>query len=136
MIRSASFTGSPEQIILRVPNDYPTVQAALTALQGDGIVEVTDSGRHLAPAGLKVAVNTNGHIELRAADGFRPTLVVGAEITVTGGAESAFDLNGLVVTYDPPATGAPAPAALVDKLARAGTAVGVKVAGALLPARL
>jgi hypothetical protein len=111
--RSASFTGSPEQIILRVPNDYPTVQAALTALQGDGIVEVTDSGRHLAPAGLKVAVNTNGHIELRAADGFRPTLVVGAEITVTGGAESAFDLNGLVVTYDPPATGAPAPAALV-----------------------
>ena len=111
--RFTTFTGSPEQIILRVPDDYKTIQSALTALEGDGIVEVTDSGRHVAQAGLKVTVNANGHIELRTADGFCPTLVLGAEISVTGGADSAFDLNGFVVTYDPPASGAPLPVALV-----------------------
>ena len=111
--REASFTGTPSQSLFRVPNDYQTIQEALTALQGDGIVEITDSRRHRAPDGLNVTMNANGHIELRAADGFRPTLSVGAEITVTGGSNSIFDLNGLLVTYDPPKKGGSLPVALV-----------------------
>jgi hypothetical protein len=111
--RAASFTGSPQQVLVRVPQDYKNIQDALNALDGDGIVEITDSSTHQAPTGLKVAVKQNGHIELRAADGFRPTVSVGAEISVTGGVDSAFDLNGLLVAYAKPATGGSLPVALV-----------------------
>ena len=111
--RSASFAGSPEQVVVRVPGDYPGIQQALTALPGDGIVEITDSGRYAEPAGLTVAVKAHGHIELRAADGRRPTLVIGDDISVTGGVESQFDLNGLIVTYAAPSPPTALPAALV-----------------------
>ena len=111
--RADTFAASPEQAVVRVPRDYPTIHEALGTLPGDGVVEVTDSGRYNEPAGLGVVVKANGHIELRAADGCRPTLVLGEAISVTGGAESLFDLNGLVVTYAPPSGGAPLPPALV-----------------------
>jgi len=110
--RSSTFTASPEQTIAQVPGDYPTIQQALNALGGDGVVEITNSSQYSEPAGLTVAVKANGHIELRAADGFRPTLNLGGEISVTGGAESAFDINGLVITY----TGAGTPTSLVHAL--------------------
>jgi hypothetical protein len=91
---------------------------ALAALSGDGVVEVTSSPLpntndvFKEPNGLSVNVAPNGHIELRAADGFRPTLVLGGAITVTGGTEGAFDLNGFVITYAQP-TGAAPPSALL-----------------------
>ena len=110
--RADTFAASPEQAVVRVPGDYPTIHEALGTLPGDGVVEITDSGRYAEPAGLGVVVKANGHIELRAADGCRPTLVLGEAISVTGGAESLFDLNGLVVTYAPPSAGAPLPPAL------------------------
>jgi hypothetical protein len=111
--RSATFTASPQQPVVHVPGDYATIHQALGVLGGDGVVEVTDSGTYSESGGLSVAVNTNAHIELRAADGCRPTLILGAAITVTGGAESSFDLNGLVVAYAPPSAAAPVPVALV-----------------------
>ena len=111
--RAASFSASPEQILLRVPEDYPTIHDALNALPGDGVVQISDSGCYTEVNGLAIKVKDNGHIELRAADGFRPTLILGAEITVTGGEDAAFDLNGLVVTYSPPSATAPLPAALI-----------------------
>ena len=111
--RSDSFTASPEQPVLRVPGDYPTIHDALSALPGDGVVEITDSGRYSEPAGLKAVVRANGHIELRAADGRRPTLVLGSEMSVTGGAESLFDLNGLLITFAPQSLGAALPTALI-----------------------
>jgi hypothetical protein len=111
--RSASFTASPEQPTLRVPGDYATVHDALAALDGDGVVEITDSGTYSEPAGLSVAVKANGHVEFRAADGCRPTLILGREISATGEADSSLDLNGLLITYAPPSGGAPTPAALL-----------------------
>ena len=96
--RAESFSASPEQAVVRVPGDYPTVSAALAALPGDGVVEITDSGRYQESGGLTVPIRDNGHIELRAADGCRPILILGKEISITGGAESAFDLNGLLIT--------------------------------------
>jgi hypothetical protein len=110
--RESSFTASPEQAIVRVPGDYKTIHEALAALSGDGVVEVTDSGNYSEPSGLTINVRANGHIELRAAEGSRPTLFLGGEITVTGGAEAAFDLNGFLIAYAP-ATGATTPAALL-----------------------
>jgi hypothetical protein len=140
--RADSFSASPEQVVVRVPGDYPTIQAALSALPGDGVVEITDSGRYQESGGLAVAVKANGHIELRAAEECRPTLVLGAEISVTGSAESMFDLNGLLVAYAPPSPGAPLPAALVhapnggSNLGHLGLTHCTLVPGSLAPALL
>ena len=115
--RASSFADSTtgpnpsSQPVLHVPGDYPTIQGALNALGGDGVVEITNSDRYAEPA-LNINVAHNGRIELRAHDGVRPVLVLGGEITVTGGLDSAFDLNGLLVTSSVvPAT--PSPATLI-----------------------
>ena len=75
--RESSFTASPQQVIVRVPGDQPTISAAVATLPGDGVVEVSNSGTYTEPAGLTIPVAANGHIELRAADGARPTLFLG-----------------------------------------------------------
>lgn len=111
--RAATFSASPEQVIVRVPGDYPSIKKAIDALPGDGVVEVTDSGSYSEINGLSVVVSANGHIELRAADGCRPTLILGDEISVAGGAQSTFDLNGFVIAYSPPSSGGTLPAALL-----------------------
>ena len=110
--RESTFTASPQQVIVRVPGDQPTISAALATLPGDGVVEVSNSGTYTEGAGLTISVAAHGHIELRAADGARPTLFLGGEIVVTGGAEAAFDLNGFVIAYAPAAGGVAPPALL------------------------
>jgi hypothetical protein len=110
--RAASFTAGPDLPVAKVPA-VGTIQAALDSLHGNGVVEITDSGVYAEPAGLSVQVRANGQIELRAADGCHPTLLVGQEISVTGGEESALDLNGICLAYARPALGAGLPLALV-----------------------
>ncbi len=56
----------PARTILHVPADHPTIAAALAALGGSGVVEITDSGRYEET--LAVTVNAGGHVILRAAD--------------------------------------------------------------------
>ncbi len=109
--RAASFAASAHQAVVRVPGDYPTIQAALDALAGDGVVEITNSDRY-QQSGLTVDVSPNGRIELRAHDGFRPVLVLGGEMTIAGGPDSVFDLNGLLVTASV-APANPTPQALI-----------------------
>lgn len=111
--RSATFTASPEQALIRVPGDYATIHDALAVLGGDGVVEITDSGIYPESGGLSVAVRASGHIELRAADGCRPTLILGSEFSVTGEANGSLDLNGLVISYAPPPGGGATPSALL-----------------------
>jgi hypothetical protein len=111
--RAATFTASPEQAIVRVPGDYPTIHEALAALSGDGVVEVSNSGVYSEPAGLDVNVAAHGHIELRAADGSRPTLILGDTMSVTGQSAGRFDLNGVLISYAPPQAAATPPAALL-----------------------
>lgn len=86
---------APGALVIRVPDDHPTIQAALAALAGDGVVEITDSGRY--DETLAVNVNAGGHVILRAAGRCRPTLILGGDFPVTGGANSAFTLEGLLV---------------------------------------
>jgi hypothetical protein len=96
--RAATFAARPDARRVRVPDDAPTIQAALDTLGGSGVVEITDGGRYAeAPA---VRVREGGLVELRAADGRRPTLVLTGEMTVRGGRDGAFALNGLLVTGD------------------------------------
>ncbi len=81
--------------VLRVPDDHATIAAALTALGGNGVVEISDSGRYEET--LSVAVIADGHVILRAAEQCFPTLILGGELAVSGGTDGAFTLEGLRV---------------------------------------
>ena len=76
-------------------------------------VEMAGSGTQ-PTAGLSVDLPEGKTLEIRAADGARPTILLGGEIAVTGGASSQMVLNGLVVAAQTSMTpGSPTPAALV-----------------------
>lgn len=84
--------------LLRVPQDFATLQAALNALQGlgeGGVVQVADSGRYEET--LAIDVPASCRVTLRAEDGCRPTVVLGGEFDVRGGARSEVRLNGLLI---------------------------------------
>jgi hypothetical protein len=124
--RSDSFTVQPEVPVFEfpdqtIPSRYSSLQDALdfaaANLDGSGqvAIEITDSGVYSAigsPA-LQIYVPTGATIELRAADGCRPTLVLGGEVYVTGGAGSTLSLNGLLIAYAQPSTGLSFPPALL-----------------------
>jgi hypothetical protein len=96
--RAAAFAMPvPERPLLRVPDDQPTVQAALAALPvAGGIIEITDHGRHDAPAGI--ALGPGAALELRAADECFPHLLLTADLEIRGGQDAAVTLDGLLVS--------------------------------------
>ncbi|MBW0001715.1 MAG: hypothetical protein JO015_21675 [Verrucomicrobia bacterium] len=124
--RSDSFTVGTEALVFQFPDRsgaprYQNLQDALDfaagSLTGNGraAVEITDSGIYLlagAPA-LTVTVPAAATIELRAADGCRPTLILSGEIVVVGDTASTFNLNGLMIVYAPPSPGGGFPPALL-----------------------
>jgi hypothetical protein len=78
--------------------DHTTIQAALTALEGAGVVEIIDSGRYQET--LTVNISDNSGIELRAANRRNPHLALGGALSITGGTGSRFSLNGCLVSGD------------------------------------
>lgn len=94
--RAASFAEPATILPLRVPQDHATIQAALTALGGQGVVEITDSGRYVET--LSINATASQRIELRAANGHRPTLVLTGEFSLSGGVDSEIALNGLLIS--------------------------------------
>lgn len=90
---------APGTTVVHVPADQPTIQAALAALGGSGVVEITDSGRYEETFGIAVAAD--GHVRLRAAAQCWPTILLGAPLVVTGGANSECTLDGLRIAGDP-----------------------------------
>ncbi len=124
--RSDNFTVPTDIPALPFPDTssapaYLTLQDALNFAasslgeSGQIAIEITDSGVYPlpgSPTALQVNVPAGATIELRGADGCRPTLVLGGEISVTGAAESVFSLNGLLIAYAP-ASDATLPKALV-----------------------
>lgn len=98
--RAASYaSGEPPPQLIHVPGDKPTIAAALSALGGSGTIEITDSGRYAET--VAIAASAGDQVELRAADQCRPTLVLGGEITLSGGAGSTIVLNGLLIAGHP-----------------------------------
>ncbi len=76
-----------------------SIQNALDALGGSGAVEVEDSGRYTgAAAPASITVNADARIELRAANESLPTLLLPAELVITGGTNSRASLNGLLIS--------------------------------------
>jgi hypothetical protein len=99
--RSASVSDAAEPPQrLRVPQDQATIQSALNALgpQG-GVVEITDSGRYQET--LAIDVPAGRRVELRAANGHRPTLVLGAAMSLAGGEGAEIRLSGLLIANAP-----------------------------------
>lgn len=95
--REASYDTSasaPEPV--KVPGDFATIGAALASLSGAGVVEIQDSGRYEET--LSIAVAAGASVEVRARNGHRPTLVLGGELSLRGGAGSEIRLNGLLVS--------------------------------------
>ena len=96
--RTATFE-SPRGPFRRVPDDQPTIQAALNAIGGRGVVEITDNGRYAEAIAVGIAADST--IELRAATGRKPTLDLSGPMAVQGAARSSFVLNGLLVSGAP-----------------------------------
>lgn len=88
----------PERTLVRVPDDQPTLADALVALAGDGVLEITDNGRY--EEALAIQVVADGALEIRARNGRRPHLVLSA-LTISGAADSACRLNGLLISGAP-----------------------------------
>lgn len=97
---------APGTKVLRIPADHASVQAALSALDGDGVVEIQDSGRYEET--LSVKVRSGAQVTLRAAENCRPTLIlegpllVSTLITSTPNTRSGgtFNLEGVLMAGD------------------------------------
>jgi hypothetical protein len=80
--------------IIKVPSEQPTIQAALNALTlTGGVVEVHSNGYFFETPIVKIAAEKK--VELRAADGFNPLLVLSEDIAIEGGDEAIFSVNGI-----------------------------------------
>lgn len=86
----ATGLGAPNQI-----TGADDLQTALDAAQPGGTVEITETAAF--DGAFAIAADAEARIELRAADGQRPTLRLTAALTVTGAAESEVTLDGLLV---------------------------------------
>lgn len=82
--------------LVRVVQGQSPLQAALTATQGGGIVEIGDSGRYEETLSLNVSAAAK--LEVRAANERRPTLVLGGDWSITLMPGTELTLNGLLVT--------------------------------------
>ena len=65
------------------------------ALGSEGVVEIRDSGRYAETPAIIAAAGKR--IELRAANGARPTLMLGGELAISGAAGAEVTLNGLLI---------------------------------------
>lgn len=58
------------------------------------VIEIGDGGRYQETLAIDTAAS---RVELRAGDGFRPTLVLGGGLPITGKHDGEFNLNGLLI---------------------------------------
>lgn len=83
--------------IKNVPADFATIAAALTDLgSASGIVEIADSGRYAETFDITLAAQQR--VEIRANNGRRPSLVLGADCAIIGDEGSQLFLNGLLIS--------------------------------------
>jgi hypothetical protein len=98
---------------------YTTLQGAVdfavNLFKDNGLVAVEIGDSNVYSTGpLKIALPADVTLELRAAEGARPTLLLDGEIVVTGAVSSTVVLNGLLIAAAPSTIPAsPAPIALV-----------------------
>ncbi len=122
--RADTFLVEDEKFVFPFPDpaNYPDLQGAIDfaigklTLSGAVAVEITTSETYPQTGSLDLNINVPSGctVELRAADGKRPTLLLDDEISITGDSSSTCALNGLLVAASASmAPGSPTPAALV-----------------------
>ncbi|HEX8237100.1 MAG TPA: hypothetical protein VF600_14170 [Abditibacteriaceae bacterium] len=72
------------------------IQDALDGVLDGGIVQINDSGRYNET--LTINLNAGKHLELRAANEHRPTLLLGGDMKIDGGTDSEVTLHGLLIS--------------------------------------
>ncbi|MFS0736120.1 hypothetical protein ABC347_03635 [Sphingomonas sp. 1P06PA] len=88
-----------EGMVVAVPGPQAsTIDEALQLLGGNGTVLLTDNGRHTLPA--EIAVADGGQLRIVAEEGYRPLLVSPETMVVTGGPDSGFGLDGVLLAGD------------------------------------
>jgi hypothetical protein len=80
--------------IVKVPLESPTIQAALDMLTTTGgVVEIHNNDYYFETPIVKIAAEKK--IELRAADGFNPLVVLNGDFIIEGGESAIFSINGI-----------------------------------------
>jgi hypothetical protein len=85
----------PGQAVHAVPSGRATIGEALADAGGDGVVEITGSGRY--PETPSLAAASNARLVLRAADNSRPLLQLSGDLVVSGGDSGEVIIEGLLV---------------------------------------
>lgn len=92
--RGESFSAGLSPVV-EVPKDAPTIKDALDILaNGGGTIEISNSDYHKMTPVLDVPEDSK--IEIRAAEGTRPVLILDEGLNVTGGQNSEISFNGLL----------------------------------------
>lgn len=96
--RSSTFPVE-QQTVEQVPTPNASIDDALSALNGDGLVLIKDSGRYVGPT----SISATKHIELRADNQQRPIIVPAdptatSDIAIDGDENAEVTLNGLLVS--------------------------------------
>src|SRR5262249_57594321 len=108
--RAASFTNL--QTVIKVPADEPTIQAALVKLTTElnnnpklegGVIEIekptSAKQSRLHTLSGNVTVPGGKAVEIRAADEYRPLIVLNGGLEIKGGAGAELALNGLLISH-------------------------------------
>jgi hypothetical protein len=94
----AGIGGPTVRVSQQDPTQIATVDGGVAALTGSGSVEITDSGRYGPVSDLTVDGRA---VEIRAAKGRRPMVVLSNELVIDGNGEGEVTLNGLLITGGP-----------------------------------
>jgi hypothetical protein len=81
-----------------VPDEQATLQQALDVLTENGVIEITDNGCYIFEQPLKKDLAKGQRIEIRSANGRRPTLVLKGDFQINGSDDAEITLNGLLIT--------------------------------------
>jgi hypothetical protein len=91
--RASSFDADLTQITaVQMPAPLP---ASITSTTVGEVLEIRDSGRYAGSP--TIHCNANRRLEIRAADGTRPAIVLGGNLDITGDTDSEVTLNGLLI---------------------------------------
>lgn len=93
--RLATFTAELKPVA-SVPSQFSSIQTALDSLTGGGVVEIAGSGRYAET--LSIHAPAGKHIEIRAADLARPTVILSGDLKIAGDAGSEVTINGLLIS--------------------------------------
>ena len=81
---------------IRVPADQPTIQQAVNEFSSaDGIIELTENDYYIETPVINI--DEGQHIEIKAAEGQRPLLVLSGDLNIYGNDNAAVTFNGVFV---------------------------------------